>query len=219
MNRLISQDSVFKNVRVEFFNYKTGILKFNANNKLLGKVSSIGSVQILSGGNSSIAELALQLSNRIENEFNDCKDIMLVGHSMGGVIARKYLLDHNNPKVTKLILYASPVSGTKLATFLSAILKTNVQLKDLKKNSELFVKLNLDWKKADKIKKIKVLNIVTPFDQYVSIEELKEYWKPRRDEYYILKNKIHFSINSPRNTSDQAYKVLRNFILQKDGQT
>lgn len=216
MNRLISQDNVFKNVRIDFFNYPTGILKFNATNKLLSRIASLGSVQLLSsGGNFSITELAFQLRSRIENEFNDCEDIILVGHSMGGVIARKYLLDHSCSRISKLILFAAPVSGTRFATFLSSVLKTNYQLTDLKKNSELFMNLNSDWWKSDKIKKTKVINIVTPFDQYVSIAELKEYWKPDCDEYYLLKNKIHFSINSPRNTSDQAYKVLRNCILKE----
>lgn len=161
----------------------------------------------------SISELSEQLNYKIKTEFNEFEEIILVGHSMGGIIARKSIINHFNPNVKKLILYASPINGSNAANFLNYFTKKNVQLNDLKNNSELFNELNSEWKKSGNIKNLKVINVATPFDQYTSIKNLMAYWNTKHDELHILKNKLHFSIIFPRSSHDKAYEILKKAII------
>ncbi len=45
------------------------------------------------------------------------REIFLVGHSRGGVLARKYLLEHANPAIAGLVTICSPHAGTRLAGY------------------------------------------------------------------------------------------------------
>ncbi|MCF6291312.1 MAG: alpha/beta hydrolase [Desulfobacterales bacterium] len=44
-------------------------------------------------------------------------EIFLLGHSRGGVLARKYLLEHDNPAIAGLVTICSPHNGTRLAGY------------------------------------------------------------------------------------------------------
>lgn len=212
MKSLLSNEEEFKNVKIDSFSYPSGIFAVNKKNKFIDKILSIGFIQLFSKDCFSISELSNQLSFKIENDFKEYKNLILVGHSMGGIIARKYLLTHSASNVSKLILYASPVQGSAFATFLNYFVKTNKQLMDLKRNSKLLKDLNFEWKNSEETKKLKVINVVTPFDQYISINKLYDYWNPEPDEFYIIKNKLHLSIIFPKNTSDKVYSILKNNI-------
>jgi len=66
-----------------------------------------------------------RLSNFIENYINEaCKEhkyIILVGHSMGGLVSRRYVVDYMDSekfKITDLLTYATPHKGSILANFL-----------------------------------------------------------------------------------------------------
>ena len=67
-----------------------------------------------------IQDLAMGLSTQITNEFVAYDSISLVCHSLGGLIARWYLMNevrYNRPlKVTHLLLYAVPNNGAQLAS-------------------------------------------------------------------------------------------------------
>ncbi|CAG0957935.1 Triacylglycerol lipase [Rhodocyclaceae bacterium] len=65
----------------------------------------------------SIDHYGEQLHRRIEEicAATGAEQVILVGHSMGGLAARAYLRAHGNGRVAKLVTLASPHFGTRLA--------------------------------------------------------------------------------------------------------
>lgn len=67
-----------------------------------------------------IEELAHQLSEKIEEVLvlTKSNQVDIIGHSMGGIVARYYIEQMNGAKkVNKLITLGSPHNGTKIAVF------------------------------------------------------------------------------------------------------
>ncbi|MGV0976437.1 MAG: alpha/beta fold hydrolase [Azonexus sp.] len=65
----------------------------------------------------SIGKLVPQLAQRIEEvcASTGANQVVLVAHSMGGLVCRSYLARHGSGRVERLITIASPHSGTELA--------------------------------------------------------------------------------------------------------
>ena len=65
----------------------------------------------------SIGKLVPQLAQRIEEvcAATGADQVILVAHSMGGLVCRSYLARHGSSRVERLITIASPHSGSELA--------------------------------------------------------------------------------------------------------
>ncbi|MCU0990459.1 MAG: alpha/beta fold hydrolase, partial [Xanthomonadales bacterium] len=65
----------------------------------------------------SIGKLVPQLRERIERvcQATGADRVVLVAHSMGGLVCRSYLARHGSDRVERLITIASPHSGSELA--------------------------------------------------------------------------------------------------------
>jgi triacylglycerol lipase len=65
----------------------------------------------------SIGKLVPQLGERIENvcQTTGADRVVLVAHSMGGLVCRSYLARHGGDRVERLITIASPHAGSELA--------------------------------------------------------------------------------------------------------
>lgn len=64
-----------------------------------------------------IGKLVPQLNQRIQEvcQATGADEVVLIAHSMGGLVCRSYLARHNSERVAKLITLASPHAGTQLA--------------------------------------------------------------------------------------------------------
>ena len=64
-----------------------------------------------------IAHFVTQLNRRIEDVCTaaGCERVMLVGHSMGGLVARAYLARFGKRRVARLVTLATPHAGSTLA--------------------------------------------------------------------------------------------------------
>lgn len=64
-----------------------------------------------------IDDMVPQLAQRIDDVLLECKtrQVMLVAHSMGGLVCRDYLAMHGHGKVAGLITLATPHQGSELA--------------------------------------------------------------------------------------------------------
>ncbi len=65
----------------------------------------------------SIDELAGQLAAQVDSlvRAGGARSVVLVAHSMGGLVARAYLARHGAGRVARLVTIASPHNGTRLA--------------------------------------------------------------------------------------------------------
>jgi hypothetical protein len=62
-------------------------------------------------------ECTLEKLNKLVESINS-ENIILIGHSMGGLIARLYYSEYESPKVKKIITLATPHNGSVVAKYL-----------------------------------------------------------------------------------------------------
>ncbi len=107
-----------------------------------GKRVSLGSLL-------SIKDLAQSLKNELESDkISKYEKIILVGHSMGGLIAGYYLLkmveNKENHNVIGFISVASPFGGSGLAKYMEKF-QINFQVKELNPKSDFLKELEKMW--------------------------------------------------------------------------
>lgn len=133
--RLIDEDDKLGSIAdVAFFRYDTAKMRL--------PILSLGRLQ-------KVSDLARGLRTEIDERYGEYGHIVLVGHSMGGLIVRQYLVsearDHAALRATKAILFAVPNQGSELAAMGSSIWKSHPQLADLTPDSPFLDSLNADW--------------------------------------------------------------------------
>ncbi len=114
----------------------------------------------------NIEDYAQRLAEYIERiaDRSGQPQVILIGHSMGGLAARAYLCEHGARRVRKLITIASPHNGTVHARFGSG-----ANAKQMERASE-FLK-DLCDKEGDKGPDCGVTSIYTPHDNLVAPQD------------------------------------------------
>jgi len=174
---------------------------------------------------SNIEDLAKHLKSIINTVCKKYKNVILVCHSMGGLIARKFIINELKSEKTLgnikgLITYATPHHGSKLANIAKAIfhdttaamlyLRKFLQIRDLSYNSDFINELNHDWSIFNVNNKLKFLRVVGLADAIVSVESA-ELASDRN--VFTFANKGHFSIIKPHKLiKDGALMVTHNFL-------
>jgi hypothetical protein len=103
----------------------SGVIWGNATSALLGKGWDAYQITSPSYDNdASFSSIAVSISSKIETWLEElrAKDlhfnrINLVGHSMGGLVARQYANDFGTDRIQKIITLNTPHSGSELANF------------------------------------------------------------------------------------------------------
>ena len=115
-------------------------------------VSLFKSIQTKTKKNISIYEISNLLTARIRFDLENYQNIVVIAHSMGGLITKSYVLQEleagRNCKVKVILSLAVPHLGADLATY-GKLLSNNQQIEDLAPLSELCPKLNDAWVKCD----------------------------------------------------------------------
>ena len=114
-----------------------------------------------------IEAYAVELHHAVDLVINctNAEQVIIVGHSMGGLVARKYMVDYGDEKVHKLITLATPHHGFNNFTDAELLMKVldiftgrgEVEVKQMRPNSDFLNKLNL----ADKDFRDKIVSIGT----------------------------------------------------------
>lgn len=126
---LLYIDEIKENFDFGVFIYKTNIRK---------KWCFIKKDQLNIRENSEI------LATEINIKGQDYENIILVGHSMGGLIAKQYLLDNLEAnKISTYISIATPHLGSKLAKY--NFFYKHIQIKELDYNNGYLKNLNNQW--------------------------------------------------------------------------
>ncbi|WON74797.1 esterase/lipase family protein [Nitrosospira sp. Is2] len=166
----------------------------------------------------SIEDLAKTLRTLIENKHGDADEIVLVGHSLGGLIIRKYLLEEriagNKPRAGKVILYAVPNNGAPLALIGRAIsIHKNLHLWQLRENSGFVKQLNESWARSRIEDDVEMTVVVAGNDKVVSIDSAEGPFK--RLPPLQISGVGHLDVAKPRCSSDMSFHILKNAILKK----
>lgn len=190
------------------FFYTTPILKW------LGKALSVFAGPDIDG-------LSDHLKAVIEQRCRDYDHIVIIAHSMGGIVARKYIVNRleaekNVGNVKALITYATPHHGSKWANFaiyfcfiVSLIFNLNAkQVRQLRRKNKYIDRLNESWGNLGVDKKLDFKRVVGLRDWIVDIES-SSYFED--NNVYKIAHKNHFSIINPV-YEDVAFLVTYNYL-------
>lgn len=173
----------------------------------------------------NIANLAIHLNKYLEDECISFDNVIIIAHSMGGLVARKYILDKfkvekNAGKVRSLITYATPHDGSVIANYSrlvfyiltgSMLSRKNKQVKDLAKNSSFIKSLNSEWRDLRISDHIDFMRLVGINDAIVDINSSAYL----HDDNSKWVSHDHMSIIRPFSIQDDAfsftYKYLKSF--------
>lgn len=164
----------------------------------------------------TISAIANGLRSYINLVCGSYKHIILASHSMGGLICRRYLVDHVKQfnheefKIRSLLLYAVPNNGSELA-------KVNIfnpwhsQIKELGRNSGFISDLNADWNIFGVNKLTEVRYIIGGRDEIVARDSAINYWGNPSTDTDLPKN--HANIIVPILKNDISLLALVGQIL------
>lgn len=153
------------------------------------------------------------LVTKIKNKQTDYSEIILVAHSMGGLILRAALIklmkfNSDEPTVKKAILYATPNNGSKLATIAKGLKIANKQIKMISRDSVFFKELDKDWMDSKIEEKIRIINVKGDQDIIITDADLT------KEKYETVSNQDHFSIAKPKHKSDDSFILLKKLLLE-----
>lgn len=167
-----------------------------------------------------LQQLAHGLATELETLHPNRKQIALVAHSLGGIVARQYLLSEikagRHPRITKLLLYAVPNTGASLAAFGGWLSWEHAHLTQLRPDSDVLDILNNDWINQGVENKVEVHYVVGGADRIVKPEGARPYFGQNNVSTLIGYN--HRSIVAATGLSDIRYATLRRFILPESSQ-
>lgn len=169
------------------------------------------------GANESIHNIADGLATEIDVHCSPDDELILVGHSLGGLIIRRYLLDRffkrKLPNVKKVCFYAVPQNGSGLSNIARLIGWRNQQLKALCKDNKYLEEMNDQWVSTGIGNNFEILSVIGGKDSIVTSESSKSIF--REYDVKTIEGRGHIDIVKPSGCDDTSYLVLKQFILSK----
>ena len=149
-DQLLENETIRENFDLASFEYYTRLTNLFAGvDSGVGRLLSLfKTIQPKSKKNISVEEISEMLRTRIRFDLADYRNVIIVAHSMGGLVAKaaiiKDLQKNYQTKVSLVISLAVPHLGANLATY-GKLLSNNKQIEDLAPLSELCPALNSEW--------------------------------------------------------------------------
>lgn len=172
------------------------------------------------GKSTSVHQLAEGLLSELKaNNSFDAAELILVGHSLGGLVIRQLLVNlelkripHN---IRKVAFFAVPHDGSGFANVLSNLpfLRCN-KLKALNKDGTFVEQLNDQWEYLQLSTKLEILTVVGGQDSIVNSNSSKSIFRSGDVETVI--DAGHTNIVKPNDTDSLSFKLLLNFINKKN---
>jgi pimeloyl-ACP methyl ester carboxylesterase len=168
-----------------------------------------------------IEVLAQALKSQIDNRFEQYEEIALVGHSLGGLVIRQYLLNEKIAgrltKVNKIILYATPSTGAALAEVGRSLsfFGENGHTRQLCKKSDFLNLLNRNWASSGIESDLDITIIVGGDDRIVSPESVEAGFRTQDREPLFILEAGHIDIAKPKTIDDDRYIFLKNALKKK----
>lgn len=164
----------------------------------------------------------LTIANGVLTEIrNRCDlandEIILVGHSLGGIIIKKILLilyyNKTQHKISKVCFVDVPHDGSSLASVGKFLLPLNQHLKSLTRDSDELHDLNIQWEASKLGDRLSIMSMVAEIDDVVSPSSSTSNFLNHPVETILGTN--HTTIVKPETPDSLAFIVLKNFILAK----
>jgi len=197
--QLIKEDEELFAFDTANFGYPTALLRFNP----------------LSNNYPKIQLLAKALNTQIETKYTEYKNIIFVCHSIGGLVARKYIIEKlkscTHQRCSGLILYSVPNNGSDLASLGNFISWNHIQLKQICRNSDLVESINNDWVSLGINNKISTCYIVAGLDKVVDTSNSEGFPGNNNIEYIV--DKGHTDVVKPTHKDDDSFIIFKRYAL------
>ncbi len=194
---ILADEALAREFDVSFFEFPTSLFRLPFSQRAPG-----------------IRDLAEGLRSQLDNRFGRYEFITLVCHSLGGLIARKYLVEEvqngRRLRVNRLLLFAVPNHGAGLASIANEISWRHNQLIQLSRNSEFVEELNANWARLD-MSSVDMRYVVAGQDRVVDKHSAVGLWG--NDRVDIILDADHRSVVKPSSRDDLAFLILRRFAL------
>ncbi|MCA6368467.1 MAG: hypothetical protein IM631_21595 [Cytophagales bacterium] len=135
-DRIKTEREVCENFGLYIFEYHTKIFELTSLKKLL---SLIPGLQKKEEFNVGIRRIAMELKSHLAELLEDYKTIVIVTHSMGGLVTKRAMVEIQSYELKKIKLFFSlsvPHHGASLAKIGTKLLGRNIQLIDLQSFSD-----------------------------------------------------------------------------------
>lgn len=199
--RLIENDSQLKGIyTIGFYNFPTSLTTwtFRFWKRRPG-------IQMLSDG----------LRSELNVRYGSYKKVMLVCHSLGGLVARQFLMEevkNGRPlRVNKLLLYATPNTGSLLANIGFRLTFRHRQIEQLRPNSDFLKTLNEDWTRQKVTDKVQCVYMIAGQD--VVVNEMSARGTFGNDNVFVDNFKDHFTVIKPDNDQELSYLVFKKLLF------
>ncbi|MEE5107996.1 ABC-three component system protein [Pseudomonas alliivorans] len=212
--KLLSTDPKFvADYDIACFNYFTTFTNtYGATKSWMKKI--FGSSKKLTK-NLSIDELSELLRTELFVTLDGYKKIIIVAHSMGGLVTKSCILklisEDGFDQIKGFISLAVPHGGAAVAN-IGAMIVSNVQIKDLAALSTTIDTLSRDWIASPSLPPTKY--IYGSHDNYVNKASALAIGSLKKDS--IAMNEDHSSICKPKNTEEATYQAVLKYILDFD---
>lgn len=161
--------------------------------------------------NLPIEEIGELLKTEFSVNFTKYKKIIIIAHSMGGLISKYCILqqiehDGRTP-VTGFISLAVPHQGAKAAS-IASLISSNAHVGDLKVLGEAIDKLNRSWSQSSVTPEVKYIygahDIIVEKNSAIPTDTLKA--------NAVAVNEDHIGICKPKDSEQTVYVAVVNFI-------
>ena len=148
----------------------------------------------------------------IEND-----EIILAGHSLGGIIVKKVLLllegKRISHKIVKVCFFDTPHDGSYSANIVKYVPFRNPHLRSLALHSDKLDDLNDQWASSGLNKSLDILSMIPANGVIVSSSSSKSIF--REHEVETINDVNHRTIVKPESTNSSSYILFKRFILKK----
>jgi len=197
-----------------YFTKVTGIFQSLPVQKLLTAVPFVKRVFGIKGkvrANRPIEKLSRELLTYLSMHLQKYDEVVLVAHSMGGLVAKAAILSREHdygPAPIGYISVAVPHKGAIGATLLKGI---NVNASELAPLSEYGDALNEQWISM-KTKLPPSLYLIAQYDEFVAETSATPFKVPLKSRPILQHD--HTSIAKPDSTADGTYLQIKTFLLE-----
>ena len=201
---LLTDEVIADNFDIAYFEYFTSFLNIKEN---IGILRSLISKNKSTPKNISLLEISNVLNTRIDYDLIDYDSIVIIAHSMGGLIAKQSIIKYltKNSKIKLFLSLAVPHLGSELATY-GDFISPNININELKPFSNETITLMQQWLNASNLPITKYFNGVyegtvnknsaVPFntkeEDILNIDENhRTICKPKDTNSIVIKSSIH----------------------------
>ncbi|WP_108367473.1 hypothetical protein [Enterobacter hormaechei] len=166
-----------------------------------------------------ILNIANGLLTDIQSKCDIANDeIIIAGHSLGGVILKKLLLILKNKnivhKISKVCFFDVPHDGSGYANLGKHIIRRNRHLLSLTRDSGELDDLTEQWINSGLNNTLDIISIIAANDDIVSSSSSKSIF--REHDVKTINGANHSSIVKPDSYESSSYIVFKSFILKKN---